>query len=388
MSNPILQHTYPLLGRNGKFLEKRIPPTPLSYGLLYNWYVISDGRNISPIGWHIPTLGEWNSLISYLGGTLVAGGKLKEIGTVHWSSPNTVSTDEVNFSAVGGGFRYYSGIFIQYKKYGYIWSTYSDGTNGDAFYTSNTNTELNEIPTGKGNGISIRYIKDDSTFVPIVTGNDGKVYSTIQIGSQIWTIKNSAETKYRNGDVLTNVTDDTTWSNLFSDHSILMTDTITGSFVSNNGSVITLCQGFTLSSTQTITKITLLQTYKLGSPDFNIRVSLYTTTSGLPNTKICDSINVVTSSLITYTAIPVFYFNQTLSPGVYCWVTSYEDVVLNDTSNRIAVSYITGGYGGGSMGFRVGSGSWIPQSGSNIVNEILFAGAEAYCYYNNDSSNM
>ena len=115
MSNLILQHTYPLLGRNGKFLEKRIPPTPLSYGLLYNWYVISDGRNISPIGWHIPTLGEWNSLISYLGGTLVAGGKLKEIGTVHWSSPNTGSTDEVNFSAVGGGsmgFRVGSGSWI------------------------------------------------------------------------------------------------------------------------------------------------------------------------------------------------------------------------------------------------------------------------------------
>ena len=33
-----------------------------TYGLLYNWYAIADGRNIAPEGWHIPTDAEWKEL--------------------------------------------------------------------------------------------------------------------------------------------------------------------------------------------------------------------------------------------------------------------------------------------------------------------------------------
>ena len=45
---------------------------------------------LCPTGWHVPTDDDWTTLSDYLGGPHVAGGKLKEAGTVHWKDPNTV----------------------------------------------------------------------------------------------------------------------------------------------------------------------------------------------------------------------------------------------------------------------------------------------------------
>ncbi len=79
------------------------------YGRLYNWYAAVDKRGLAPDGWHIPSQAEWQELIDYLGGEQVAGGKLKETGLAHWHSPNTGATNESGFSALGSGYRGYSG---------------------------------------------------------------------------------------------------------------------------------------------------------------------------------------------------------------------------------------------------------------------------------------
>jgi len=75
-----------------------------TYGALYNWYTVNTGK-LAPIGWHIPTNDEWTILINYLGGKDVAGGKMKETGTVHWESPNIEATNESGFTALPGGDR-------------------------------------------------------------------------------------------------------------------------------------------------------------------------------------------------------------------------------------------------------------------------------------------
>ena len=49
-----------------------------------------------------------------------------------------------------------------------------------------------------------------------MTGNDGKTYTTIKIGSQWWMMENLKETKYRNGNAIPNVTDGSTWAGLAS----------------------------------------------------------------------------------------------------------------------------------------------------------------------------
>lgn len=93
------------------------------YGKLYNWYAIMGIHNeasltdislrkqLAPLGYHIPTESEWNTLINFLGGKNVAGGKMKEIGTTHWSIPNIDASNSKGFSALPGGHRNFDGLF-------------------------------------------------------------------------------------------------------------------------------------------------------------------------------------------------------------------------------------------------------------------------------------
>ncbi len=93
-----------------------------TYGALYNWYTVNTGK-LCPTGWHVSTDAEWTTLTTYLGGESVAGGKLKETGTSHWSSPNTGATNSSGFTALPGGARNYDGAFISIGYRGYWWSS-------------------------------------------------------------------------------------------------------------------------------------------------------------------------------------------------------------------------------------------------------------------------
>jgi hypothetical protein len=48
-----------------------------TYNKLYNWYAVNDPRGLAPVGYHVPTEAEIETLRQFLGGTTVAGGKLK-----------------------------------------------------------------------------------------------------------------------------------------------------------------------------------------------------------------------------------------------------------------------------------------------------------------------
>ncbi len=93
------------------------------YGKLYNWYVIDDSRGIAPEGWHVPSDAEWQTLVDYLGGEAVAGGKMKEVGTFHWNSPNTGANNESGFTGLPGGMRFSTGSFDFVGEMGTFWST-------------------------------------------------------------------------------------------------------------------------------------------------------------------------------------------------------------------------------------------------------------------------
>ena len=98
-----------------------------NYGVLYNWPA---ALTACPPGWHLPSNFEWLSLSNFLGGNTVSGGKLKEEDYLHWNSPNTGATNEVNFSARGGGYRDRNSTFNSPKNNGYWWTTlpYNDVT--------------------------------------------------------------------------------------------------------------------------------------------------------------------------------------------------------------------------------------------------------------------
>jgi uncharacterized protein (TIGR02145 family) len=131
-----------------------------NYGALYNWFAVSTG-NLCPAGWHVPSSEEWNLLSTYLGGDNASGGKLKEAGTRHWSSPNTGATNESGFTALPGGQRDDAGAFYFTGTVGFWWSNtaaYADRAFSrelDNDYT--TFFPFNDI---KKFGFSVRCIKD------------------------------------------------------------------------------------------------------------------------------------------------------------------------------------------------------------------------------------
>src|SRR6266487_1634854 len=72
-----------------------------TYGKLYNWFAVNDPRGLAPAGWHVPTDAEFTTLVeTCLGGWQVAGGKMKEIGTTHWASPNEGATNSSGFTGL------------------------------------------------------------------------------------------------------------------------------------------------------------------------------------------------------------------------------------------------------------------------------------------------
>lgn len=102
----------------------------VTYGALYTWAAIMNNsassysnpsgvQGVCPTGWHLPSDDEWTQLTTYLGGESVAGDKLKEIGTAHWSGSNTGATNETGFTALPVSSRGPDGIFV------------SNGTSGD-----------------------------------------------------------------------------------------------------------------------------------------------------------------------------------------------------------------------------------------------------------------
>jgi uncharacterized protein (TIGR02145 family) len=131
-----------------------------TYGALYNWYAINTGK-LCPKGWHVPTVLEWNTLINYLGSDSVAGGKLKEIDTLHWLSPNLGATNRTGFTALPGGCRNYKGEFVTIGLYACLWSSI-EKDNLNAFYKIILfyNSAIENYSYNKTCGFSVRCIKD------------------------------------------------------------------------------------------------------------------------------------------------------------------------------------------------------------------------------------
>lgn len=132
------------------------------YGKLYNWYAVNDPRGLAPEGWHVASDAEWTELTNCLHGAGIAGGKLKEAGTVHWNSPNTGATNETGFSALPGGCRYgNNGAFGDFGFYGNWWSSTESGATGAWLrHLLFNNANLNRNFYNKAYGFSVRCVRD------------------------------------------------------------------------------------------------------------------------------------------------------------------------------------------------------------------------------------
>jgi uncharacterized protein (TIGR02145 family) len=112
------------------------------YGRLYDWatamnlpsscnssscssQVQAKHRGICPEGWHIPSDSEWTTLTDYVGGSSIAGKKLKSTNGWNTGGSYKPSSDDFGFAALPGGLFL---LTISYNNFynagngGYWWS--------------------------------------------------------------------------------------------------------------------------------------------------------------------------------------------------------------------------------------------------------------------------
>jgi len=197
------------------------PPNLLCFGYLYNFYAVTGSTSQSITSsdvWSVPSSDDWNTLSASVGGN---GNSLKLVDvTTYWNSSNTNATNESGFGGIGNGNRNIIDNFQQQKIQGaYISRTpYSLTESINMVLQSNSNSIIIDGAPNKHNGIAVRLVKNSTTLSPgqtgIYTGNDGKTYPTICIGTQEWMSKDLRETKYRGLSSIPNVTDQTSWNAL------------------------------------------------------------------------------------------------------------------------------------------------------------------------------
>jgi uncharacterized protein (TIGR02145 family) len=159
------------------------PANVAIYGRLYTWAAAMKGtsgsdtnpsgvQGVCPNGWHVPSDSEWMELETELGmltseltqtgnrGTHNEGGKLKQVETTLWSSPNTGATDEFDFTALPGGFFYFGGVYLELTQGSYFWSTSSEGTDAYIRGLFYNNDQINRTVFDKAMGTSVRCVKN------------------------------------------------------------------------------------------------------------------------------------------------------------------------------------------------------------------------------------
>lgn len=148
-----------------------------NYGGLYDWNEMMDystapgSQGVCPSGWHIPTDAEWCTMTTFLDAGVNCtdwnwsgfdvGGRLKETGFIHWTSPNTGATNSSGFTAYGSGGRDSGGGFADLKDFAYFWcSTEYTAARGIRRYLSFDSPEIYRLNTNKAAGFSVRCILD------------------------------------------------------------------------------------------------------------------------------------------------------------------------------------------------------------------------------------
>lgn len=147
------------------------------YGALYNWYAI-DTKKLAPVGWHIPSIVEWDTLNNYLinngynwDGTTTGNKIAKSVAAkVDWLTteiPGSIGKDLDNnnrsgFAALPSGHRESDGNFYFRGAACFWWSTTASSASG-AFHESLQRGGAEMSSTNgylKICGFSVRLLKD------------------------------------------------------------------------------------------------------------------------------------------------------------------------------------------------------------------------------------
>ena len=128
-------------------------------GLLYNWFAVkllTDNRADLIPGWHVPTSAEWDALANAVGGSSVAGIRLKA-ANVDWAT-SWGGTDDYGFGILPAGGRRDS--FIDVGSNSNFWTSSENSSTHSYSKYSGTGPTMTSYNSYKTNGYSIRLVKN------------------------------------------------------------------------------------------------------------------------------------------------------------------------------------------------------------------------------------
>ncbi|NQW25520.1 MAG: fibrobacter succinogenes major paralogous domain-containing protein [Cryomorphaceae bacterium] len=172
------------------------PANGAKYGKLYNWYAVNDPRGLAPVGYHVPSNAEWETLKNYLGNKAEYG--LKSSSGWHfwqtggsktcpnckdwnaeyrkkvpchtckdtrslpapWVTHSGNGTNSSGFSGLPGGYRSHNGDDYSISSYGAWWSSDSETWRAYAHSLQNFSYGLGYGLSDKADGLSVRCLRD------------------------------------------------------------------------------------------------------------------------------------------------------------------------------------------------------------------------------------
>jgi uncharacterized protein (TIGR02145 family) len=176
----------------------------------------SEDAPFAPVGYHVMTAEEAGTIATALGGTTIAGGKMKEAGLAHWLTPNTDADNTSGFTLLPAGVRDVDGVFAMRTELGAWWVIAEFLTVAYASY-DNAELTINEEELDSKFGLPVRWVKDDGLIgIGRVTDIDGNDYELVDIGGIVVTKTTITTEHFTDGSPIPKVPDNEAWAALTS----------------------------------------------------------------------------------------------------------------------------------------------------------------------------
>ena len=194
------------------YIITQLPLTAINYGYLYNGYCMLDAKGIVKAPWLLLPDSFLNILFTGTG----SGGKLKEIGTAHWTTPNTGAIDLIAFNWRGSGRRETDGSYLYQNQFSYIWCKPPSGSTYIGHFASYNSANISTSTMSLKYGNALRcyrpnVVAPNGTF-GVYVGNDNKRYKTIIYNNNEFICNHLAETMFNDGTLIPVETSNSNWA--------------------------------------------------------------------------------------------------------------------------------------------------------------------------------
>ena len=129
-----------------------------AYGRLYDW---TTAQKACMKGWHLPSDGEWNALITFFGGDDLAGGRFQDADSIPKAAMQASGVPVDNFSSLLAGIRHSDGSFTGLGLWGGYWS-YNKTKTVDAsnYLFTHNGKAIGRSSNDKTTGFSVKCVRN------------------------------------------------------------------------------------------------------------------------------------------------------------------------------------------------------------------------------------